>query len=283
MAPVHSVKTCTKCEKSLPLKKFNKNGKVGRLQAYRPYCKPCSKLLIPKDISEKTCKTCEKSLPLNRFWKCGGFTNGLMAHCSDCMKVQRQAKFDSRVFLKVAEKACSRCEKTLLIEDFHKNKKSLDGHDWNCKKCTSDDQKIKRVEFLKNRPSRIKPAEQTCQGCKESLPASAFTDYAWLKNGLNKHCRICMRVRKYGLSKAQWIGMIESQDGKCDACQAAIESDGYRWNAPAVDHNHVTGEVRGILCGMCNSALGLAKDDPEVLRGLLRYLEKHTSKEEQMA
>lgn len=39
-----------------------------------------------------------------------------------------------------------------------------------------------------------------------------------------------------------------------------------------VDHNHKTGEVRGMLCGPCNRAVGLLKDDPERMAALIHYL-----------
>ena len=43
---------------------------------------------------------------------------------------------------------------------------------------------------------------------------------------------------------------------------------------PHVDHDHITGKVRGLLCGSCNRALGLIKDNLETLVRLQKYLEK---------
>lgn len=40
-----------------------------------------------------------------------------------------------------------------------------------------------------------------------------------------------------------------------------------------IDHNHTTGVARGLLCGNCNSMIGLAKEDPETLRAAARYVE----------
>lgn len=45
--------------------------------------------------------------------------------------------------------------------------------------------------------------------------------------------------------------------------------------ALAVDHNHETGEIRGLLCGKCNRAFGLVNEDPEVVLNLLEYARHH--------
>ena len=42
-----------------------------------------------------------------------------------------------------------------------------------------------------------------------------------------------------------------------------------------IDHNHKTGQVRGVLCAECNRALGLLQDNPDTIQGLLNYLNKN--------
>ena len=74
--------------------------------------------------------------------------------------------------------------------------------------------------------------------------------------------------RRCGLSIADVDAMIEAQGGTCAVCPGPPQH---------VDHNHDTGEVRGILCFNCNQALGNARDNPDVLRGLVRYLDLHQS------
>jgi hypothetical protein len=58
---------------------------------------------------------------------------------------------------------------------------------------------------------------------------------------------------KYKLSPADYYALFELQGGRCAICHVTPEEMGRRL---AVDHNHLTGEVRGLLCSPCNSGLG---------------------------
>lgn len=72
-------------------------------------------------------------------------------------------------------------------------------------------------------------------------------------------------LRKYGISYDQEAALRSFQGGACPACGAT---------ELVVDHDHSSGEVRGMLCHRCNTALGYARDDPEILRALARYVEQ---------
>lgn len=77
--------------------------------------------------------------------------------------------------------------------------------------------------------------------------------------------------RKYGLSQAAWDEMFAGQGFACAVC-GTEEHGGMNW---ATDHNHKTGEVRGILCRACNLALGMAGDNPSTLDLMAQYLRHH--------
>lgn len=71
-------------------------------------------------------------------------------------------------------------------------------------------------------------------------------------------------VRTYGLTKGQYKQLYEIQGGRCYICRKAT---GKTKRLP-VDHNHKTGKVRGLLCGICNQYLGWLEDNPDAwLRG----------------
>jgi hypothetical protein len=63
-----------------------------------------------------------------------------------------------------------------------------------------------------------------------------------------------VRLKRYGLTEAQYQAMLAAQDGKCAICgRLAVEE---RWGVLPVDHNHETGVVRGLICMTCNTTLG---------------------------
>jgi len=64
--------------------------------------------------------------------------------------------------------------------------------------------------------------------------------------------------------------MLTVQNGQCAICGTNDPGGGYK--NFAVDHNHISGEVRGLLCTRCNRGLGLFKDDPVLTQLATNYL-----------
>lgn len=62
--------------------------------------------------------------------------------------------------------------------------------------------------------------------------------------------------KRYGIGVAEYDAMLVAQDGKCKICQRARASKNTKFRFFAVDHDHNTGAVRGLLCVKCNGALG---------------------------
>jgi hypothetical protein len=73
----------------------------------------------------------------------------------------------------------------------------------------------------------------------------------------------------YGLPPGHYEKLKAFQGGVCFICQRATG----KVKALAVDHNHATGVVRGVLCGICNQLIGHLRDDPERARRIATYLE----------
>lgn len=83
-----------------------------------------------------------------------------------------------------------------------------------------------------------------------------------------------LRVR-YGLTPEERDAMLEAQQHQCAVCCVALELRGRGPTAACVDHDHATARVRRILCRLCNTGLGAFKDNPELLRAAIAYLERH--------
>lgn len=74
------------------------------------------------------------------------------------------------------------------------------------------------------------------------------------------------RLKKYGLDEQGYYALLWFQDDSCAICRAPFVS------TPHIDHDHGSGEVRGLLCANCNTALGKLRDCPVVVGRALQYL-----------
>ena len=78
----------------------------------------------------------------------------------------------------------------------------------------------------------------------------------------------------YGLTGHELLHMRRDQGGRCAICRAEPEPD----RRLAIDHDHVTGAVRGLLCRRCNMALGAFGDDVDLLIAAAAYLHSRQAK-----
>ena len=106
------------------------------------------------------------------------------------------------------------------------------------------------------------------------LPLSNWYTNSSSRDGYASYCKACLKrrgrrshiKRNYGITLEELAAKIESQNGLCVICRTR--------SAVHVDHDHETGKVRGVLCFECNNALGLFKEDVDVLERAMRYLEE---------
>lgn len=71
--------------------------------------------------------------------------------------------------------------------------------------------------------------------------------------------------REYGITVSDFKNMVLSQNGKCSICNRVPK------NKLCVDHDHTTGQIRGLLCRSCNGALGVFGDSLEGLKKVIDY------------
>ena len=128
-----------------------------------------------------------------------------------------------------------------------------------------------------------------CPDCRQEHSVSEFGKNSSAYDGLTGYCRAhheergrlnrvkncgsgkAYRLRyRHGISIEQYEHMLEDQNYLCAVCQRYPQAN--LKNPWHVDHDHVTGKVRGILCHSCNTALGNLNDDPDILERALNYL-----------
>ena len=192
------------------------------------------------------------------------------------------------------EKTCSKCGETKPLSAYYRNKRAKDGRQSACKECRSAEQQAyytrngDRIRatvaaYRKANPERVAAIqkvwreanpERVAAGKKAWAEANperaAATKKAWNEANL-KHVRDSMLQNVYGLSLPEDAEILEAQDNRCAICGGAPKAEGRRL---AVDHDHETGQVRGLLCTRCNPGLGFFMHDPERLRNAIAYLDQ---------
>lgn len=89
-----------------------------------------------------------------------------------------------------------------------------------------------------------------------------------------------MRLVKYGCDNDTYVRLLTEQDYKCAICgkeETAKAARADRTRTLAIDHNHTTGTLRRLLCGNCNTAIGLMKDSPYLLEAAAAYLRSYAN------
>jgi hypothetical protein len=120
-----------------------------------------------------------------------------------------------------------------------------------CRSCYKKGGRAKRAIC---HPDRFQAANGLCTECYDKLPENI------------ERARKVRRLRKYGLSEEEYTYLLTKQNESCAICNGEIS---------AVDHNHITGNVRGLLCKSCNTGLGLFKDSIVTLKIAISYLENN--------
>ncbi len=81
-------------------------------------------------------------------------------------------------------------------------------------------------------------------------------------------------LAQYGLTKDEYEERLNRQGGVCAICKEKSKGN------LAVDHDHKTGKIRGLLCKLCNSALGFLRDDYELVQAAEAYMSQNGEQHE---
>lgn len=127
--------------------------------------------------------------------------------------------------------------------------------------------------------------KKECKRCERVLPLEFFTKDKHRKYGYSSRCRECSRPhrnyetnrrhmlkRNYGITPEQYASLRERQGGLCAVCRDPLPGG----SKEHVDHDHATGQIRGITCHNCNQAIGHLKEDVRRAFLVVQYLRKNS-------
>ena len=147
---------------------------------------------------------------------------------------------------------------------------------------------LKRIRKVLFKPKKVAGSCPICgvirtpensYGRKQTYCKSCLSKYN--KKRYSDGSRGSHLEQKFGITQEDYKDMMEAQGGTCAICNGknAVRKRTTFENKPftialAVDHNHKTGKVRGLLCNSCNTSLGKFKDDITLLKRAIEYLEE---------
>ena len=138
------------------------------------------------------------------------------------------------------QRQCTTCLEWKDLERFPLNKATSTGRNPSCKDCVNA---YKRNKYLTDEGHRQQIAKATRE---------------WNLNS------------KYNITIEDYNILVKQQNNKCAICEDTFSAT--RGHRPHVDHCHVTGKVRGLLCPHCNMALGNFFDNEDILMNAITYL-----------
>jgi Autographiviridae endonuclease VII len=143
--------------------------------------------------------------------------------------------------------------------------------DRQCKRCHQSKAETDFYPKYDRRRQR-KPCRTECKDCSNKRQRVYHKAYIRkVANGDPKWYRDKNLRSLYGISLEQFTAILESQGGTCAICSGPPMGSG----TYHVDHDHATGQIRGLLCHKCNVSLGMVQDSVEHLQKLIDYLSKH--------
>ncbi len=139
------------------------------------------------------------------------------------------------------------------------------------------------------------PKEKVCTDCKILKPIEDYRLVSKKTGYIRSYCKVCENKRRdeyrrtrdpnkeklrkrrlqiqyeYKLPYESYLQMLEDQQYTCKICPNKLDK-------PCVDHCHKSNIIRGLLCTSCNTGLGMFKDNIDLLKSAISYLEESTKK-----
>lgn len=144
-------------------------------------------------------------------------------------------------------KYCKQCNQQKSKTEFYKHNETIDKLRNQCKNCSL-------LSIQKRRKENPEKYKEQCRKTNQELKEY---QYFW-------------KAKKFfNLTKNDYLVMEKQQNYKCKICKGIQYSHKQFF---CIDHDHKTNKVRGLLCDLCNKGLGHFKDDCNLLRNAIEYL-----------
>jgi hypothetical protein len=174
-------------------------------------------------------------------------------------------------------KKCPRCNLTKSLDQFYVY--PAGNISW-CNECINT---YNRESYRKTHPRNyrrfddiVPNGRKWCRDCQQWVLIESFNKKQGASDGRTSICISCQSdrnlLRLYNLTRSDFNSLLDSQGGGCACCGTKIPGGKGAFH---VDHNHETGQVRGLLCHRCNTAIGQFEDNPKLLRLATAYLESY--------
>lgn len=204
-------------------------------------------------------------------------------HCSpSCASGTRDMRTPARVHTAQLEQVCERCG-----SHYYRKKKGRYCSRL-CMRLSGTTGKIPRTDPMK------------CTGCLQYKSLTRCFQFIKTTGQYTTRCTECRALKgttpeakrrshlrtRFRMTLEAWLSLYDEQGGACAICRIALPSkeDTFKpqqkrtkWSARNwnTDHCHITNKIRGILCRLCNQALGSLRDNPRIALACAAYLERH--------
>jgi len=234
----------------------------------------------------KVCKACGDKKPLEGFHLEPRVKDGRTATCIACLRERQRAyaRLHPERIKESREKYAARFpERIQAARKFTLRRLALERRE---------------ARLAAGKPfleAKVTDDGRLCSRCRKRRPSEEFPPNRQSKDGLSYYCRSCtnavarklskkpetaayrkrymraLGLRKYGITPEAFDEIFRSQDGACAICSESLRLG---TGGCAVDHDHKTNKVRGLLCRLCNVGVGHFRENEQWLLKAIEYLRR---------
>jgi hypothetical protein len=129
-----------------------------------------------------------------------------------------------------------------------------------CSKCKIE-QPVSEYTPRYDRPSGIRPC---CKACQRVIDARRRKS----ESGIKKYRKKAWKLQGIDITYDEYAAKYEKLGGCCEICSIKLDT-------LCVDHNHVTGAIRGLLCTPCNLGIDHFKESEQIMINAINYLQTY--------